>query len=212
VAGNITKRGDKTWRVTVYLGEDPDTGKPIQHRKTIHGTKKEAQTYLTGVLREKDMGRFVEPSKLTLGTYLEHWLQSTAKLRLRRSTFESYEWTLARYVRPVLGPIRMDRITPMNLQGLYADMLEQGLSARTVRYAQAILHSALKQAVRWKLIPGNPADDVDLPKQRKTERPIVPPEKAEAFFHAALEDRWAPCSCWPCTVAFALASTRVAVA
>ena len=44
MAGQIIKRGDKTWAVRIFLGRDAK-GKQLFHRKTIHGTKKDAETY-----------------------------------------------------------------------------------------------------------------------------------------------------------------------
>ena len=36
MAGNITKRGDRTWYVRVHLGRD-ETGKRHYHSHTVHG-------------------------------------------------------------------------------------------------------------------------------------------------------------------------------
>ena len=65
-------------------------------------------------------------------------------------------------MRPVLGSRPASKIEPLEIQGLYADMQERGLSARTVRFTHAVLRAALHQAVKWKLIPQNPALSVDL--------------------------------------------------
>jgi hypothetical protein len=39
----------------------------------------------------------------------------------------------------------------------------------TVQYAHAVLHRALKQAVRWGLVPRNDCEDVDRPRLRREE-------------------------------------------
>jgi len=46
---------------------------------------------------------------------------------------------------------------PLDIQAVYSSLLEQGLSARTVRYAHSVLRMALEQAVRWGMIQRNPA-------------------------------------------------------
>jgi integrase len=69
-------------------------------------------------------------------------------------------------------------------------MLEAGLSARTVRYTHAVLSSALKQAVKWRMISQNPASYVDLPRLKKTEMKSFSPEEAERFLEAASRERW----------------------
>lgn len=48
-----------------------------------------------------------------------------------------------------------------------------------------ILNPALKQAVRWKLIPSNPAVDVDLPKEQRKEMKALTREQAARFLEAA---------------------------
>jgi integrase len=56
---------------------------------------------------------------------------------------------------------------------MYRAMLDRGLSPRTVQYTHAVLHRALRQAVRWGLIPRNVSEDVDRPRLRREEiRPL----------------------------------------
>ncbi len=102
MAGQIIKRGDKTWLVRIFTGRD-EKGKRRYFNRTIHGTKKEADKYLTAKQRERDLGVFVEPSRETVNCYLDRWLETIAKPRLRVHTFNSYKEWLLRYVRRPLG-------------------------------------------------------------------------------------------------------------
>src|SRR5206468_1936937 len=55
-----------------------------------------------------------------------------------------------------------------------------GLSPRTVHHCHRILKQALAQAVRWQLLPWNPADAVDPPKvERSTMQTYDMPQTAE---------------------------------
>ncbi len=63
MAGQIIKRKDKTWLVRIFLGRDTN-GKRKYYGKIVHGTKKNAETYLNAKLREKDLGIFVEPASM----------------------------------------------------------------------------------------------------------------------------------------------------
>ena len=54
--GQIIDKGRGVWMVRAPLGREPGTGKRLYHSKTIHGTKRDAQQYLTRVLRELDDG------------------------------------------------------------------------------------------------------------------------------------------------------------
>lgn len=190
-AGQIIQRGSRTWLVRSYLGRDGDGGKRRYHNKTVHGTKKDAQRYLNAALRDKDLGTFVEPSGLTLDKYLDQWLQTATRRRVRDRTYRDYESLLARYVRPLLGQRRLAQLRPLEIQALYNRLQEQGLSPRTVRYAHAVLSGALKQAVKWRQLSQNPASFVDLPRQVRHEAQALSPELAERFLAAAAGDPFA---------------------
>ncbi len=142
MAGQIIPRGERTWLVRVYVGRDSETGKRQYQSKTVHGTKKDAQRYLNEALRDRDMGIIVEPETAGLGRYLDKWLETSAKPRLRAKTLNDYEKLLARYVRPAMGGRPLSKIRPLEIQSLYKEMQDRGLSARTVRYTHAVLHSA----------------------------------------------------------------------
>lgn len=190
MAGQIIKRGTDTWLVRVFLGRDPATGKRRYLNETVKGTKKEAQQRLTRILREQDTGTFVEPSKLTVNDYLDQWLETAARPRLRANTYTGYEKMLRVYVRPTLGGYRLDKLTALDIQRVIAGLQGQGLKARTIRYAMTVLSNALKQAVRWGVLASNPAERVTLPKQQKAETQALSPEEVARFLDAAAADRW----------------------
>src|SRR5712692_6319758 len=189
-AGQIIPRGERTWLVRVFMGRDSESGKRKYVNKTIHGTLRDAQAYLSRSQRDRDLGVFFEPSRMSLDGYLDKWLETAAKPKLRAKTHRDYEALLRRYVRPALGSRQASKIEPLEIQGLYADMQERGLSARTVRFTHAVLRAALHQALKWKLIPQNPALSVDLPKQAKGEIQVLNPQQAREFLKEAAADRY----------------------
>lgn len=71
-------------------------------------------------------------------------------------------------------------------------MIERGLSARTVRYTHAVLRSALRQAMRWRLLLENPVDGVKIPQQLRAEMRSLTVEQAQAFLRAALATPYGP--------------------
>lgn len=198
MAGQIIKRGDKKWLVRIFAGRDSQ-GKRRYVNKTIRGTKKDANTYLSTTLVAMSRGTFVEPTTLTVGEYLDRWLHNAAHGRLRERTFADYSELLKRYVRPAIGETKLSDLRPLDIQGVYTKMQERDLSARTVRYTHAVLTSALKQAVKWLMLSHNPAASVDLPKATRKEMKALSVKEAERFLSAASEDRWG--------IVFALALT-----
>lgn len=53
-----------------------------------------------------------------------------------------------------------------------------------IRYTHAVLFSALRQAVRWKLLLSNPAENVDLPREQRRRFTIFDVEQAKLFIAA----------------------------
>ncbi len=184
MAGQIYKRGERTWQVRIFMGRDAN-GKQIFHRKTIHGTKKDADRYLTAARREMDLGVFVEPTAMSLNEYLDRWLRDAARPRVSRRTADGYAGLLERYIRQPLGHKRVDKLQPLDIQAVYGAMQARGLSARIVRHAHSALHNALKQAVKWGLLSRNPSDFVELPKVPHKERRVLSPDEAINFLTAA---------------------------
>jgi hypothetical protein len=66
VKGHLQKRGERSWRICVYIGLD-DSGKKRYTYQTVNGTKREAQKIMTDILHRMDQGTFVEPTSLTVG-------------------------------------------------------------------------------------------------------------------------------------------------
>ncbi|MDW7730691.1 MAG: tyrosine-type recombinase/integrase [Bacillota bacterium] len=183
MAGHICSRGKNTWLVRVYMGTDAE-GKRKNHNKTIHGTKKEAQAYLNKVLREKDTGSFVDPSKEFIKDFMDNWLENVAKPRIRAKTYRSYEQLVRLYIKPSLGDIKLSQLTPAQIHSMYSKMTEEELSSRTVRYTHTVLRNALDQAVKFGELYRNPADIVDLPRHEKKEMKALTPEEAARFLSA----------------------------
>ena len=184
MAGQIIKRGDRTWLVRIFLGRDAN-GKQRFHHKTIHGTKRDADRYLVAARREMDLGVFVEPAAMSVNEYLDRWLRDAARPRVSRRTADGYAGLLERYLRTSLGHKQLDKLQPLDIQKVYGEMQARGLSARIVRHTHSALHNALKQAVKWGLLSRNPSDLVELPKVPHKEQRVLSPDEAASFLEAA---------------------------
>src|SRR5690349_1140032 len=183
MAGQIIKRGEKTWVVRIFQGRD-ENGKRRYVNKTIHGTKKSAEKYLTAKLRDKDLGINIDPASESLAKYLDKWLETSVKPRVRARTYDDYASLMNRYVREPLGAIKLADLRPVDIQKLYQSMQERDLSSRVVRYTHAVLSSALKQAVKWDMLHRNPANAVDLPRVVRREMKAMSPVEASRFLES----------------------------
>jgi integrase len=184
--GSIFQRDDGLWVGRISLGYDAQ-GKRMQ--KTVYGkTKAEVQEKLEKLKQDPTTGLPQDIEKLTVATYMTRWLEDTAKLTIRETTYASYEIIIRLHITPEIGHLRLNKLTPAHLQQLYARKLEE-LSPRTVQIIHAILHRALKQAHRWDMVQQNVATAVDRPQAQKKEMQFLTPEQVEQFWQVAEQDR-----------------------
>jgi integrase len=158
--------------------------------KTLHGTKKDAETFLSKTLTEINSGTFVEASPITVDVYLEKWLTTAARPRLRDNTYREYGGLIDRYIKPGLGGKRLSDVRPLDVQAFYSSLSEKGLSPRTIRFTHSVLASAFKQAVRWRMLAHNPCESVELPRKAGKEMQSLTPAEAAGFLKEAANDRW----------------------
>ena len=182
--GSIVKRGLHSFACVVYLGRDPATGKERQKWVSFK-TRREAEAHLAHLVGQVSSGAPLPPATLRLSEYLERWLRDYGEGRLTPKTLESYRATVRVHLAPTLGHIPIGRLAPQTIQGYLTSKLHTGLSKTTVRYHAAILHQALRQAVKWGLLVQNPVDRVDLPRRARVEMRVWDEEQVRMFLAEA---------------------------
>jgi integrase len=184
--GSITRRHDGRWMGQATIGRDPATGKP--KRATFYGkTRQEVAEKLTKALRERQQGTFVSPHKLTLGEWLETWLQHYKRPRIRPSTLDSYEIIIRRHVTPALGHIVLQEVRPEHLQQYYNEKAQQGLAASTIVLHHKIVSHALAQAEKNQLVVRNVCRLTELPRQPHKEMRTLTIEQVTTQLLSALQ-------------------------
>ncbi|MBE3585410.1 MAG: hypothetical protein IMW94_04460 [Thermoanaerobacter sp.] len=89
--GHIRKRGKSSWAVVVDLPRDPETGKRRRKWVTVQGDRKDAERVLAKLLSEiYEGGVGTAPARLTLGEYLDRWLEAVGP-ELKPSSAASYQ-------------------------------------------------------------------------------------------------------------------------
>ncbi len=195
-AGTIRKRtitkGGKSytyWEARFTVGFDPQTGKQIQ--RSISGkTQKEVAQKLREVTAELDQGSYQEPTKMTLGEWLEIWLNEYSA-NLKPMTLQTYSEQVNNHIIPELGRIKLKDLKTHMIQRFYNSMAtrEKPLSAKTIKNIHGVLHKALHQAVSNNLIRDNPATACVLPKVQKPEiKPLEPQEIHRILQEAESDD------------------------
>jgi len=130
-------------------------------------TQKEAKDWLLQERRAVAKGLWIESDKITLGDFLDRWLSDVVAHNLQPKTINSYHYLVRLHIKPDLGSIKLTSLRPEQVQALYAQKMQSGLSRRTVQYIHAVLHASLEQAVRWGLVGRNITDAVDKPSPAK---------------------------------------------
>jgi integrase len=144
---------------------------------------------LTKAMADRDGGLTFDAQNLSVREYLTRWLNDSVRGSVKPITFESYERLVRVHVAAQLGRVKLKNLSPAHLQGLYRERLDAGLSPRTVQYIHVVLHRALKQALRWNLVPRNVATAVDPPRVHKQEIRPLSPEQTRTLLETAREDR-----------------------
>jgi len=162
--GNIQQRGPRTWRLR-YDVPSPEGRKQVS--ETVQGNKRDAQRALRERLAAIDKGIYIDRTDQTVSEYLEYWLEThSANISIR--TRVGYTTCIRRFGR-YLGTVTLQKLRPEHIQSAYKDMLDSGLSARTVLHSHRVLSQALKDAVKWGLVLHNPAAAVTPPRPERKE-------------------------------------------
>jgi len=190
--GHITQRSKGSWSIVIDAGKDPETGKRRQQWHTVKGTKRNAQRILHEILVTMEKGTYVKPNRLTLGDWLEQWLDSYVVMHTSLRTQESYNSIINRHILPSLGSIPLNQLQPQHIQSYYAQALSSGrtdkkggLSARSVLYHHRILSEVLSHAVKMGIVIRNVAELVDPPRVERVKMSTLTPDEVSIFLDSA---------------------------
>lgn len=176
------------WEGRYTVGNSPGTGRQIQ--KTITGkTQKEVSQALKKATSAIDEGMYVEPSKLTLGAWLEIWLSDYISNKVKPNTLKAYRSQIESHIKPSLGATKLQALRTHSIQRLYNSLLNGAdgiahLSPKTIKNCHGVLHKALTQAVKVGYLSFNPATFCELPRQEKKQIQPLDEEDIKRFLRA----------------------------
>ncbi len=178
MAGSLLKRND-VWYLRYELPRRSDGRRRQKMVACPSLNKRQAEEKLRRILSEIHIGTYIDPSSTSLQEYFEKWMGYT-QANLAPSTAHGYKRCIDCYILPAIGDYCLDKLQPLQLQDLLSTLLKSGrvdrtggLSAKTVYNIHGILHVALRQAVRWRLLAVNPMDAVEPPKLRRREMHVA---------------------------------------
>lgn len=144
-------------------------------------TKRDANAFLNSMETSKLDGSYIDPSqgKATIGDLSKPWLERQTHLKI--TTYTSVEQALRIHVLPVWANARIADVKRTDVADWVAT-LSKSRSATVVLRAHGVLMGILEDATRDRLIPRNPAADLDnLPRRTKTEHIYMTHEQVQKF-------------------------------
>jgi integrase len=185
ILGYLRKLGKKKYRIIYDL--DMAGGRRRQRTETLLGvTKQQAQALLAKRKNEVSLGELSLRPEVQMNELFDRFMQLKSD-RLAPSTLQRYEGLLAVYLRPAFGAMSVGTLKTADLTTTYARWSRRKIGARTVRHAADLMRNVLNRAVKWNLIPRNPAsllDTDDLPRLRKPASAVL----SEAELSRLLEE------------------------
>lgn len=176
VAGHLQEKNGMFYVVLNYRDENGKRKTPwISTNLPVRGNKKRAENFMMDVRRNfvpPNVQRIEEREAMQKGDilftdFLLKWLR-VAKSTVKLTTYASYEMMATRIIIPYFETlnIKLKELTTEDIQEFYSAQLER-VSANTVVHYHAVIHRALKYAVKIKTIQSNPAVNVERPRKEK---------------------------------------------
>ena len=188
--GTIRKRSDGRWEARIIIGHKND-GSPM-YKSAFAKTQKSALKQLHQLIdlyRDVDL---TEECRMTLGEWMDKWLDEYMIFTVRESTLDSYRCLTENQVKRFIGEKQLSSLTTAELQKFYIKIKKEGrvkpnrdgsyeLADSIVRKIHMMLHEALDTAVRERLIAKNPTNGTTIPKTNYAEKQVLGNEQLDRF-------------------------------
>ena len=187
VAGHLTLKNGKYYAVLNYknAGGQRKT-KWLSLGLSEKGNKRKAEAELARLRAEfeppKEAGDL--SSDMLFADYLLEWLE-IAKGRLAHATYGAYQGLLKSTIVPYFRKkkLTLRELEARHLQMFYSEMLRR-VTPNTVIHYHAVIHSALKYAVKTDMLIQNVADKVDRPRKNSFQPVFLSADEMQKMFEA----------------------------
>lgn len=197
--GTIRKRSDGRWEARIIIGHKND-GSPM-YKSAFAKTQRSALKQLHQLLdlyRDVDL---TEECRMTLGEWMDKWLDEYMIFTVRESTLDSYRCLTENQVKRFIGEKQLSSLTTAELQKFYIKIKNEGrvkpnrdgsyeLADSMVRKIHMMLHEALDTAVSERLIAKNPTIGTTIPKNNYPEKLVLGDEQLETFLEAIKHEEY----------------------
>ena len=175
--GSIRQRPDGRWEAR-YTSPDG-----VQ-RSVYARTEAEVTRKLRAVLHDLDSGSWREPSALTVSQWADVWLRDYQQ-HTTPQTANSYRTVINHHIIPVIGSVRLSKLSTIHARRVISAMIEAGKSPTYTSKCRNILSGMLSAAVEAGILKSNPVESVKAPRITHKEPHIIDREIIPAFVQAA---------------------------
>lgn len=175
---NIYKRKDGRWEARYIKGYAPDGS--IRYGYCYAASYREAKGK-AGAAKANllNSGAAAQTTgKKRFGAYCDEWLQIN-RFRIKESTYVKYLSMLEKHILPCFGGCRPQALTGLMVESFSHNLLDDGLSPKTVRDILAVLQSILRYMKKEVNIM--PPVEIVFPKTQKKEMRVLTREEQVRF-------------------------------
>lgn len=178
---SIRKRGEKFYVLYRYKNENGE----VKQKWESFANYKAAQARKVEVESQKINNTFIAPKDETLEEFLSDYVTTYGQDRWGLSVYESNTALIRNYINPLIGHIKIQKITPRMLDNFIHTLKttpavstkthparEKYVTDKTINKICRLLHCAFNQAIKWEMIGNNPMDRANTPKIEYRKREI----------------------------------------
>ena len=180
MTGSIQEKNGKYYTVLnikdkngKYKKKWQTTGLPVK------GNKRRAEQILRQRIAEYEANQLQTPKNLSFADWMRFTVESK-KNTVAPTTYNGYCDMVRLHIAPYFEERRvlLTELTAGALEAYYLKKLEDGLSPNTIHKHHALIHTALKKALKLEYVQKNVAELADTPKRAKKDTP-TPYNEAE---------------------------------
>ena len=147
------------------------------------------------VIFEEACMRGFQSKAVKFETFAEEWFEEYAKPNLRNTTYERL-LQLRKRVYAAIGHLRMDKITPRQIQAFVNALSKEGanekmgkpLAPKTIRHNLSFISDVFSYGVKMGVVSDNPCSKVTIPKGEVKEKLIYSQEELEMLLNKLIDE------------------------
>lgn len=171
-------KGRLVWEVRISTGWDARRGRYGVVTRRVHGTKADARRKRDELNAQIAQGVDPNAGRVTFGEFAARWLEVRIRSEDWAESTKSEYRTRVRQASEFLGAKPVKDVTPLDIEAMYCELRERGLSGSTLRKLHVFLKRVFKYAVDNDLMMRNPCDRVKPPKPNDVDRRSLSAQEA----------------------------------